>query len=192
MAYTLDQAASLLHVGRNTMTKILRKKGVFDAVNKPQGRFSGAGFFVLKERSWYHPEHGSQWYSKTLVTEEGLALIKRVIEKNRSEAMEKLNPVNKSGDALKSVSMLLKLVRMNCGSSDVAANVLLSTYNIYDYKLDIRGLCSLDADYYDAAIQVINLRCRNGIEPHTLLANGDDVFKQLVHDWPSLRNETIH
>lgn len=192
MAYTLDQAASLLHVGRNTMAKMLRKKGVFDSVNKPQGRYSGAGLFVLKEGSWYHPEHGHQWYSKTQVTDKGLELIKKLIDENRGEAMEKVNPVNKSGDAFKAVSMLLKLVRMNCGSSDVAANVLLSAYNIYDYKLDIRGLCSLDADYYEAAMQVIHLRCRSGIEPHTLLANGDDVFKQLVHDWPSLRSATIH
>lgn len=87
MHYTLDQAASRLQVGRNTMTKILRKKGVFDAVNKPQGRFSGVGLFVLKEGNWIHPEHGQQWYSKTHVTDKGLELIKCVIEENKQDAL---------------------------------------------------------------------------------------------------------
>ena len=82
MPYTLDQAASLLHLGRNTMTKALRQKGVFDSANKPQGRYSGVGFFVVANGSYKHPnpEKGKVPYQKTLVTDKGLDLIERLIK----------------------------------------------------------------------------------------------------------------
>lgn len=93
---------------------------------------------------------------------------------------------------VKSINNLLLLANKNCGGSKVAAEVLLCAYNIYSYKLDIGGLCLLDPTYYLAALEVIDLRCRHGIEPHTLIIDGDEVFKQLATDWQHLHNETIH
>lgn len=91
-----------------------------------------------------------------------------------------------------SVNALLKLANKHCGSSEVAAAVLLSTYNFYDHKLDLGGLCLLDDDNYKHAIRVIGLRCRLGIEPHTIIENGDQQFKQLARTWAHLRTTTIH
>jgi phage antirepressor YoqD-like protein len=81
MPYTFDQAASLLHIGRNMMTRELRKKGVLDSTNKPQGRYSGVGFFVVANGSYKHPnpEKGKVAYQKTLVTDKGLDLIERLL-----------------------------------------------------------------------------------------------------------------
>lgn len=77
MPYTFDQAASLLHIGRNQLTKELRQLRVLDAANKPQGRYSGQGFFVVANGSYKHPnpEKGRVPYQKTLVTDKGLNLI---------------------------------------------------------------------------------------------------------------------
>jgi len=79
MPYTFDQAAQLLHLGRNLMTRELRKLHVLDAANKPQGRYSGQGFFVMANGSYTHPEKGRIPYQKTLVTDKGLVLIERLL-----------------------------------------------------------------------------------------------------------------
>lgn len=79
MGYTLDQAAALLHIGRNTLTKELRKKGVFDTTNKPQGRYSGAGLFVVAHKQFIHPTKGAQMYHRTLVTPKGLQVLEKIL-----------------------------------------------------------------------------------------------------------------
>lgn len=79
MPYTLDQTAKLLHVGRNTMTRTLRQRGVFDSTNKPQGRYSGAGYFVVCHKAFRHPVKGDQVYHRTLVTSSGLLMIGRML-----------------------------------------------------------------------------------------------------------------
>lgn len=88
--------------------------------------------------------------------------------------------------AAKAVHALLQLTRMDCGGSGAAAAVLLSAYNGHDYNLDITELCRLDQHYYQAAMRVIDLRCRLRIEPHLLIQNGDEVFQKLAADWPQL------
>lgn len=82
MAYTFNQTADLLHQGRNSMLSKLRKQGVLDANNKPQGRYSGQGFFVVANGSYKHPnpEKGRVPYQKTLVTEKGLVLIENLLQ----------------------------------------------------------------------------------------------------------------
>ena len=88
--------------------------------------------------------------------------------------------------AAKAVHALLQLTQMDCGGSCAAAAVLLSAYNGHDYNLDITELCRLDQHYYQAAMRVIDLRCRLRIEPHLLIQNGDEVFQKLAADWPQL------
>lgn len=196
MAHTFDDTAQLLGIGRNVMTKKLRELCVLDSTNKPQGRYSGKGFFVLAKSSWTHPEKGKMPYQKTLVTDKGLELIEYLlIKKPEEEKMQKEAPITcgtRNISPYQAISALLDLANKNCGSSEIAAAVLLSTYNIYEYKLDIGGLCSLDFNYYLSALVVIDLRCRMNTEPHTLIENGGDLFQQLATDWAHLHNNNIH
>ena len=90
------------------------------------------------------------------------------------------------------VAKLLDLARKDCGGSKAAASVLLCAYNIYDYELDIGELCRLDPQHYQSAMMVIDLRCRQGIEPHELIHNGDTVFQELAKHWAHLRKKIIH
>lgn len=81
MPFTFDETAAILRVGRNNMTKQLRQRGVLDSTNRPQGRFSGQGYFVVATGSYKHPnpDKGRVHYQKTLVTDKGLDLIERMI-----------------------------------------------------------------------------------------------------------------
>ena len=198
MPYTFDQAASQLHIGRNVMTRELRKKGVLDSTNKPQGRYSGQGFFVVANGSYKHPnpEKGKVAYQKTLVTDSGLQLLEYLlIKKPEEEKMQREAPITCGTFNItphQAVNALLALANKSCDSSETAAAVLLSTYNIYEYKLDLGGLCLLDFNYYLSALVVIDLRCRMNTEPHTLIENGGDLFQQLATDWAHLRNQNTH
>lgn len=196
MPYTFDDAAQQLGIGRNVMTKKLRDLRVLDSTNKPQGRYSGQGFFVLANSSWTHPEKGKMPYQKTLVTEKGLQLIEHLlIKKPEEERMQRETPITcgtKSITPHQAIDALLALANKNCGASQTAAAVLLSTYNIYGYKLDLGGLCSLDFNYYLSALVVIDLRCRMNTEPQRLIENGDAIFQQLAADWAHLHNNCIH
>lgn len=87
MAYTLDQAADMLHIGRNTLTKELRNKGVFDTTNKPQGRYSGAGLFVVAHKQFIHPTKGAQTYHRTLVTPKGLQVLEKMLHSNKPKTL---------------------------------------------------------------------------------------------------------
>lgn len=77
---TLEQAAQQLNLTRRDLTQLLRRQGVLDARNIPQGRYAGQGFFVVPQRQYRHPRHGITYYRKTLVTEKGLSLLARVIK----------------------------------------------------------------------------------------------------------------
>lgn len=196
MPYTFDDAAHHLGIGRNVMTKKLRDLRVLDSTNKPQGRYSGQGYFVLANSSWKHPEKGRMPYQKTLVTDKGLQLIEYLlVRKPEEEKMQREAPITcgtRHISPYQAVSALLDLANKQCGSSETAAAVLLSTYNIYEYKLDLGGLCSLDFNYYLSALVVIDLRCRMNTEPHTLIENGGALFQKLATDWAHLHNNNIH
>lgn len=76
MEYTFDQAAALLSLGRNTLIRTLREKGVLDKHNMPAGRYRGKGMFVVKTGTYEHPTRGETPYTKTLITARGLELIR--------------------------------------------------------------------------------------------------------------------
>jgi len=78
---------------------------------------------------------------------------------------------------------LMTLAQGDTGGSRVAAQVLLSAYNGNDFQLNIVDLCNLDRGYYQAALAVIRGRVELGIEPQTLLENGDQVFSELWQKW---------
>ncbi|WP_051686936.1 hypothetical protein [Microbulbifer sp. HZ11] len=89
-------------------------------------------------------------------------------------------------DAADSVEALLKIESYQSGSSEVAAQVLLSAWNSYDFTLPVAELARLDADNYRHAIRVITLRY-HGHEPHTVIKNGDKRFMALHDRWVHLK-----
>lgn len=194
MPYTFDDAAQHLGIGRNVMTRKLRTLRVLDSANKPQGRYSGQGFFVLANNSWVHPEKGRVPYQKTLVTDKGLKLLKELLinQQEEKQVQELIAIGTHKISQFHAVVNLLTLANKHCGASETAAAVLLNAYNIYEYKLDLGGLCVLDQSNYLSALVVIDTRCRFGTEPHQLIKNGDEIFQKLAADWQHLKTATIH
>lgn len=78
---------------------------------------------------------------------------------------------------------LLPLAHSDLGGSKACALVLLSAYNSYVWRLPVTELRLLDWTYYDAAMRVIAGRVELGIEPHTLVDNGDALFSGLAREW---------
>lgn len=71
--YSLDQAAPLLNLGRNTLASRLRKAGVLGADNLPAGRYRGnARLMLVATGTYYHPICGWTHYGRTEFTDAGL------------------------------------------------------------------------------------------------------------------------
>lgn len=87
------------------------------------------------------------------------------------------------------VAELVTLAQQPTGGGRVAAQVLLSAYNGYDYQLNIVDLNYLETDKHDLAMAVIQGRYDTGKEPHTLIPNGEQIFMGLWHQWHSLHVE---
>ncbi|MCC5882505.1 MAG: phage antirepressor KilAC domain-containing protein [Halomonas sp.] len=71
--YTLDQAAGLLNLGRNTLARRLREVGVLGADNLPAGPYRGRVHLVIVATGTYrHPIAGWTHYGRTEFTDAGL------------------------------------------------------------------------------------------------------------------------
>ena len=70
--YTLDQAAALLNLGRNTLTRRLRDAGVLGRDNLPAGRYRGGKYLAVKTGVFHHPVAGWTHYGRTEITDAGL------------------------------------------------------------------------------------------------------------------------
>ena len=75
--YTLDQAAALLNLGRNTLTRRLRDAGVLGRDNLPAGRYRGGKWLRVKTGTYHHPITGWTHYGRTEITDAGLDHIAR-------------------------------------------------------------------------------------------------------------------
>ncbi|MEQ5834200.1 phage antirepressor KilAC domain-containing protein [Marinobacter sp. NFXS9] len=75
MEYTFDQAAGLLNIGRNTLTRQLREQGMLCRYNLPTGRWRGSDVFRVVMSSYRHPTLGNRPYGRTLITNTGLDVI---------------------------------------------------------------------------------------------------------------------
>ena len=82
MEYTFDQAAALLDTGRNKLARELRRLHMLDQHNMPAGRYRGQGIFVVKTGTYEHPTRGRTPYTKTLITDKGLEIIKFRFERS--------------------------------------------------------------------------------------------------------------
>lgn len=104
MDYTFDQAAALLNMGRNTLIRRLREKGMLGKDNLPAGRWRGHGAFRVITRTYTHPVLGYRHYGKTLITKVGFAEIRRHFEKTHypperdktTGYMSSINPAEES------------------------------------------------------------------------------------------------
>ncbi|SDJ89058.1 phage antirepressor KilAC domain-containing protein [Billgrantia gudaonensis] len=71
--YTLDQAAALLNLGRNTLARRLREAGVLGADNLPAGPYRGrVNLVVVATGTYWHPICGWTHYGRTEFTDAGL------------------------------------------------------------------------------------------------------------------------
>lgn len=88
------------------------------------------------------------------------------------------------------VKVLSKMCLGHSGSgSRAAAQVLLSTYNGYNYHMDLTDLCHLDEANFYHAIAVLNGRVFCSKEPHNMIENGADIFSEIAQKWSSLHIE---
>ena len=97
------------------------------------------------------------------------------------------NKVFATAEYKKSVEALLRIAQMGTGSSRAAAQVLLSAYNGNCFHLDVVDLGLLDTENVYHAFRVLWGRNQNPwMEPHRVLENGDDVFRELWDDYRRL------
>lgn len=86
------------------------------------------------------------------------------------------------------VTLLLNYALNQSGSgAEVAAQVLLSTYNSYNYHVPLVDLARLDEPGYRAALAVIRGRAETFNEPHTVIDNGQELFDRLEDLWRPLQ-----
>ena len=81
------------------------------------------------------------------------------------------------------VARLVELARQPTSGGRVAAQVLLSAYNGFDFQLDVANMGSLDGKNFETAMTVIRGRYDTGHEPHNLIADGNSVFHMLWEMW---------
>lgn len=71
--YTLDQAAALLNLGRNTLAHRLRETGVLGTDNLPAGPYRGrVSLILVATGTYWHPICGWTHYGRTEFTDAGL------------------------------------------------------------------------------------------------------------------------
>ncbi|WP_444956768.1 DUF7673 family protein [Microbulbifer sp. ZKSA002] len=87
-----------------------------------------------------------------------------------------------------SVETLLTVANGNSGASKVAALVLLSAWNSYDFSVPVADLALLDGDNFQHAINVMNLRY-HGRSPENVIADGEKKFHTLYRDWNHLETQ---
>lgn len=76
--YTLDQAAPLLNLGRNTLARRLRQAGILGRDNLPAGPYRGRVHLVIVATgTFWHPICGWTHYGRSEFTDAGLDHIAR-------------------------------------------------------------------------------------------------------------------
>lgn len=86
----------------------------------------------------------------------------------------------------KAVIACIRVAQEDTGGSRVLAQVLLSAYNGGAFQLNVAGMSNLDQRNYENAITVIRGRYELGIEPHSVVNNGREIFLDLWEEWKNL------
>lgn len=84
------------------------------------------------------------------------------------------------------VLLLLSVAQNDTSNARVAAQVLLSLYNGYEYHVDLTDLGLLDYKILQAALIAIRGRIFVSIEPHQIIEDGQAIFKRLAQQWTTL------
>lgn len=88
---------------------------------------------------------------------------------------------------IEGITALSHLALTQSGSgAEVAAQLLLSTYNCSEFQLETARLSNLDSDQFIHAINVIKGRIYCCEEPQYMIENGQDIFEKLWERWKSL------
>lgn len=97
-------------------------------------------------------------------------------------SVEQINEMRKhETDELyaESLRALIQAAMENDIRAQIAASVLLSAYNSFEYKICVTDLVCLGMKLFDDAMNIIRLRTLTGIEPHKLVADGHETFRLL-------------
>jgi hypothetical protein len=89
----------------------------------------------------------------------------------------------------KAVVKFVGLALQPTSGGRVAAQVLLSAYNGMEFQLDLASMGNLDSDNFETAMTIIRGRYDTWTEPHSLIANGDNIFRGLWDTWARLNVE---
>lgn len=119
-------------------------------------------------------------FNYTDTVKENLALVKRHYPNEFQDYEKALN------DYIYSVQLLMRTIDLDSGSSEVAAQVLLSVYNADEFHLSICDLCLLDGKGREAAFSVMSGRVNLSVEPHKLIHGGSKYFGDLWRKYEHL------
>jgi|GEM_PF-1187013 len=89
------------------------------------------------------------------------------------------------------VSMLLELAFKDCGGARFAAQVLLSLYDGDCWQADLAGVCcGLNGSYFRHVLTAMRGRAMLMQEPHSIIPNGERLFRGLAEEWAYLAKPT--
>lgn len=127
MTYTFDQAAALLDLGRNTLTRRLRDLKLLDKHNMPTGPYRGRGLFEVANGTFQNAGQESRPYTKTLITEKGMGVIRLKLTQSAlsSGTDEKIpgSPLEPVSDRVIATGTLTKENPMNSDNTLPAAKL---------------------------------------------------------------------
>jgi len=86
------------------------------------------------------------------------------------------------------VSVVEFVSSSSSGGTDALARLLMSCYNSHEYPFEVTELCRLDDNFYEHAINILRLRTRSNLEPHTFFLNGGKLFNQIAADFRLSKN----
>lgn len=116
----------------------------------------------------------------TETAKENISLVKEHYPEDLKEYQNALD------NYIYSIQLLMRTVELESGSSEVAAQLLLSVYNANEFHLSVCDLCTLDGEGREAAFAVMNGRINLSIEPHKLVHGGEEYFANLWHKYDYL------
>lgn len=114
---------------------------------------------------------------------ESLSLIQ---ERLKEDEFKRSQLIVTERDYQEAVNLLVKVANTDTSNAMVAAQVLLSLYNGYNWHVDLCDLGYLDYDNLQAALICIRGRILLSIEPHEVIDNGKQIFSELENEWQHL------
>jgi len=82
--HPMKDAAKIVGIGSRKLFAFLREQRVLDKANVPYQKYIDQGYFKVQKGSWMHHECGIQYYSRTVVTNNGIHWLSKLIEKKKT------------------------------------------------------------------------------------------------------------